>query len=131
MEWISAFKKPPHKVFLVHGEDDAKKALAESIRSSLGYDCIVVEDVSEYDLDGDVRISIQDIKNLVATEEQLYTTKDKLAQIHDELETILYNTNLVIDEDISLQRFIEISNIVLELEKSSLRLGSIVAKEEV
>lgn len=131
MEWISGFKKPPLKVFLVHGEESAKKALAENIKATLGYDCIAVEDVSEYNLDSDERLKLWDTRNLVATEDQLYAVRDKLAQIHDEIETILYNANLVIDERTSVARLHDISNIVLELEKSSIQLGSAVAQEEI
>ncbi len=42
MEWISAYDiKKPDKVFLVHGDDDAMKTLAELINEKLGYsvDC--------------------------------------------------------------------------------------------
>lgn len=131
MEWISGFKTPPHRVFLVHGEESAKKALAETIKATLGYDCVAVEDVSEYNLDNDQRLNLWSTKNLLATEDQLYAVRDKLAQIHDEIETILYNANLVIDERTSVERLQDISNIVLELEKSSIQLGSAVAQEEI
>lgn len=131
LDWLTGFKKMPNKIFLVHGEEESKKGFAAIVKSSLGYDCTVVEDVSEYSLDDDMRIQIDNTRSRVATEETMLKIKDKLARVHDELETILYNTNLVVDEKMTLERISEISNIVLELEKSSIKLGSAVTKEEV
>jgi metallo-beta-lactamase family protein len=38
MEWVSAFKKRPEQIFLVHGEPESAKALAADIKSKLGYE---------------------------------------------------------------------------------------------
>jgi len=131
LEWLSSFKKAPKKVFLVHGEESSKKGFADTVKLALGYDCTIVEDVSEYNLETDVRVSVDDVKNRVASEEQIYKLKDKLSKIHDELETILYHTNLVVDNNTNADKMSEISNIILELEKSSIQLGSAVAQEGV
>ena len=131
LDWLSGFKKMPHKIFLVHGEEESKKGFAAIVKQSLGYDCTVIEDVSEYSLDNDERLEMGDTKGRVFTEEQLLGIKEKLARVHDELETILYNTHLVVDEDMTTDRINEISNIVLELEKNSIKLGSSVTKEKV
>ncbi|MBR0597136.1 MBL fold metallo-hydrolase RNA specificity domain-containing protein [Sinanaerobacter chloroacetimidivorans] len=130
LEWLSGFQRPPKKTFLVHGEESSKTGFSFLVKQTLGYDCIVVEDVSEYNLDEDVRVSLEDVRSRVATEEQMMQVKDKLSRIHDELETILYNTHLAVNDSASGERIREISNIILELEKSSIQLGSTVTKEE-
>ena len=131
LEWLSLFKKMPNKIFLVHGEEESKKEFAAIVKKALGFDCTVIESVSEYSLDDDVRIEINNTSGKDLSEEQMLNIKDKLASVHDELETILYNTQLSVDTDMSLNRISEISNIVLELEKNTIKLGSCVAKEKV
>lgn len=131
LEWLAAFKKPPKRIFLVHGEEDAKKGFADTVKQALGYDCTVVEDVSEYNLISDVRLSIEDTRNRIATEEQMMKVRNQLSKIHDELETILYNTNLAVDKSTTQEKISEISNMVLELEKSSLKLGTVVTKKDI
>lgn len=131
LEWLAAFKKPPKRIFLVHGEEDAKKGFADTVKQALGYDCTVVEDVSEYNLISDVRLSIEDTRNRIATEEQMMKVRNQLSKIHDELETILYNTNLAVDKSTTQENISEISNMVLELEKSSLKLGTVVTKKDI
>ena len=131
LEWISGFRKQPKKIFLVHGEINSKKGFAQTVKLALGYDCTVIEDVSEYNLESDVRLSIEDTRNKVATQEDMAKVKNQLSKIHDEMETILYNTNLAVGGNVTQDRVDEINNIILELEKSSLKLGSAVVKREV
>ena len=131
LDWLSSFIKPPKKVFLVHGEEESKKGFAASVKQALGYDCTVVEDVSEFNLDADLLLSIEDTKNKVATQQQLTDVRNQLSKIHEELEAILYNTNLAVGNGATQDKINEINNVILELDKSSLKLGSAVAKKEV
>ena len=41
--WLRGFSRPPRRTFLVHGEDDARDALAVRIRDELGWDVAVPE----------------------------------------------------------------------------------------
>lgn len=50
LDWLSAFKKAPGRVFLVHGEGDSKRAFAATVKERLGFDCTVVDEVSEFEL---------------------------------------------------------------------------------
>jgi metallo-beta-lactamase family protein len=124
LQWVSSFTKPPKKIFLVHGEEESKLGFAASVKEALGYDCTVINDVSEYDLDCDVRLSIEDVKGRIANEMQISAMKEKLAQIHEELETILYNANLAVSDQSTRNKVHELTNILLELEKSTIQLGS-------
>lgn len=130
LEWLSSFKKPPKKIFLVHGEDEAKESFSNTVKQALGYDCTVVEDVSEYNLDSDRLISMESTRDGVATNEQLETVKNQLSRIHDDLESILYNANLAVGVGATQDEITEISNLILELDKSSLKLGTAVTKKE-
>ncbi len=131
LDWLAAFINPPKKVFLVHGEENSKKGFAETVKLALGYDCTVVEDVSEFNLDSDLLLSIEDTRDKVATQQQLTDVRNQLSKIHDELEAILYNTNLAVGNGATQDKVNEINNIILELDKSSIKLGSAVAKKEV
>lgn len=131
LDWLGSFLTPPKKIFLVHGEENSKKGFAASVKEAYGYDCTVVEDVSEYNLDSDTLLSMEDTKNKVATEQQLMDVRNQLSKIHEEIEAILYNTNLAVGNGATLDKINEINNLILELDKSSLRLGSAVAKNAV
>jgi len=78
LKWLSGFKEPPKKIFLVHGEEEAKKTFANTVKNILNYDCEVVEDVSEYSLDYEKIVSIDDVKSRIDTKEQLIKIKDNL-----------------------------------------------------
>jgi len=131
LEWLSSFMEPPKKVFLVHGEGNSKKAFADTVKLALGYDCTVVEDVSEFNLDSDLLLSVEDTRNKIATQQQLADVRNQLSKVHDDLETILYNANLAVETGTTQDKINEINNIILELDKSSLKLGSAVSKKEV
>lgn len=129
LEWLSGFKKAPHKIFLVHGEDDAKRGFADTVKQTLGYDCTVVEDVSEYNLDEDVMLRIDDLRNKVSAGKQMFRVRDRLSQVRDDFESIIYNTNIVMGECMPEDRLKEISNAILELEKTTMKLGALVTME--
>ncbi|MDO4518509.1 MAG: hypothetical protein Q4B78_04810, partial [Bacillota bacterium] len=57
-------------------------------------------------------------------EKSLNETRDNLFNIRRRLEDIIYNTNLSIDPNTDPQKLAKINNIILELEKSSINLGS-------
>jgi metallo-beta-lactamase family protein len=128
LEWLSGFKKMPRKVFLVHGEEEVKKAFAMTVKQALGYDCTVVEDVSEYNLDAGVIISVEGVKDKVSTGAQISKVRDKLAQIRDEFAAILSNTNIAVEGNIPVEKMNEISNTILDLEKTTIKLGELVTK---
>lgn len=130
LEWLSSFITPPKKIFLVHGEEESKKGFARTVKEVLGYDCTVVEDVSEYDLNSDQLLSIEDTKNRVASQDQLTDVKNQLSKIHEDLEAILYNANLAVGNGRTEEEINEINNLILELDKSSFKLGLAVTKKE-
>lgn len=129
LEWISGFRKKPAKVFLVHGEEEAKEAFAKTVKEALGYDCTVVSGNIEYTLAKDTVISVEEAMVERISPEALRQIKSRISSVHDDLERILYHTQLAVGSGLSPQQIIEIANIVLELEKQTLKLGSAVTLE--
>jgi len=129
LEWISGFRNKPAKVFLVHGEEEAKEAFAKTVKEALGFDCTVVSGNIEYTLAKDTVISVEEAMVERISPEALRQIKSRISSVHDDLERILYHTQLAVGSGLSPQQIIEIANIVLELEKQTLKLGSAVTLE--
>ena len=129
LEWVSGFQKKPGRIFLVHGEEEAKKAFAKTVKDALDIDCTVVRGNTEYTLSKDKVISTEEALDERISPEALRQIKSRISSIHDDLERILYHTHLAMGSDLSPQQIIEIGNIVMELEKHTLNLGSVVARK--
>ncbi len=128
IDWVGGFQKPPYEIFLVHGEQEAKSDLARSIKMAFGYDCIDVQQVSEYTLTKEGQVTREEIATRMASVGTMWKLKKKMFNIHDELETILYNTHLAIN-DLPPEQVSEVNNLILEIEKDLLNIGSIITLE--
>ena len=51
LAWLTAFNKAPEKTFLVHGEEEASRALADKIREHLGWHVEIPEYGQHFELD--------------------------------------------------------------------------------
>lgn len=129
LDWLSGFQIKPHQIFLVHGEEEAKKSFAKTVKEALGYDCTVVHRVSEYTLSHDSIQTEEEILQERTSPEALAAIKSKISSLHDFLETILYNTHLAVGTNLSPEQITEINNILLGLEKNIVNLGSTVTRE--
>ncbi|MBI4856798.1 MAG: MBL fold metallo-hydrolase [Acetobacterium woodii] len=130
LEWLSGFKEQPKKIFLVHGEDEPKKAFANTVKNILGYDCIVVEDVSEYNLDDEEQIILDDLKSQVEVKKQLLEIKDNLEDMHDELDILLTQPGRTIKEIFPQERVEEISSLTRDLEKAYIKIKAIINEKD-
>ena len=43
LSWLSNFKHPPKKVFIVHGEPAANEGLKQKIQDKFGWNCVIPE----------------------------------------------------------------------------------------
>lgn len=59
-----------------------------------------------------------------ASDSEMISIKERIAKVHDNLETILYNTNLAVGTSLSQDQMTQISNIMLEIEKNAINLGA-------
>ena len=130
LEWLKGFRKEPKRIFLVHGEPKAKESFAETVEKELGYHPVVVNGNSEYILEKDELVSADTVMEDAVDEETLNNLRKTLFEIHRSIEDILYNTKLAVGENISGEKMAKINNMVLELEKSTINLGSAISEED-
>ena len=126
--WLAGFEKEPKHIFLVHGETESKEGFAEYVKEKLGYEPIVVRGNSEFILENDELINKEEALKDAMDNEAIEITKNKIADIHRRLETILYNTSLAANTELTPEKLAEINNLVMELEKSSVNLGVAVGE---
>jgi metallo-beta-lactamase family protein len=129
VDWLAGFKQQPKKIFLVHGEEQSKIALAKEIKDTLGYDCTVINGDTEYTLTKDNVVSVDEMKKELVSPEALSLIKKKISSVHNALESILYNAHLAVGNNNTAEKIAEINNIILELEKSTYNLGSVMSAE--
>lgn len=129
LEWLGGFQKEPKHIFLVHGEQESKEAFAETVKKELGFTPIVVQGNSEFILEKNEIVNKEDALRDAMDSEALAEIKKNISDIHRRLEGILYNTHLAVNETLSPEKMAEINNIVLQLEKYSVNLGSAVTEE--
>jgi hypothetical protein len=102
---------------------------AVTVKEKLGYEPIVVRCNSEYVLEKDEIVSMNDAIREEVDTETIDSARNTLSGIHRKIEDILYNANLAIDESLSTEQLIRINNIIQELEKSTINLGAAVTEE--
>ncbi len=127
LAWLKGFRKEPKHIFLVHGEQQAKEDFAETVRKRLGYDPVVVKGNSEFVLEKDEIVSETQAMDDAVDAETVNNIRHNLLAIHRRTEDILYNANLALGGKISKEKLSQINNMVLELEKSTINLGSAVS----
>ena len=130
--WAAAFRQKPKQIFLVHGEHDAKVSFAKLLEEKLGYNPVVVTGNSEFELDLDSAeiLNMESAEKKEAEYEEIQDVRNKIAGIHEEIEHILYNADLAMGNNISEDKMIKINNIVQELAKATVNLGSAVTEED-
>ena len=130
MAWIGGFQQAPKEVFLVHGEPQAKIDLASAIKEKLGYDVVVVNANAEYELEpgtGEMT-GMEEAMAEVIDEKKINDSRHTLFDIRRRLEDIIYNTDLAVTADTPPEKMARINNAILELEKSTVLLGSILTE---
>ena len=128
LHWISGFQTSPKQVFLVHGEEDGKLELAKKITEKLGFDVTPILNYSEYDLEAGA-ITGNSVEEEVITPTKLDDARIKLSNMHDSLDSIIYNSQLAMNKDMPPEKLVEINNRILELEKSLMNLGAKITEE--
>lgn len=129
-EWLSAFKKFPKKVFLVHGEDESKIAFAERIKSELNHVVEVINEVSEFDLAIDKGEPADLLVEKKARCRDIIKLRLKLEKIQSELDSVVNNANSVLDRGLKQDKFEEITNMAIDLEETMINLGTTVTKNK-
>lgn len=130
--WAAGFQKKPKQVFLVHGEEDSKKDFGKLLHDKLGYDPVVVLGNSEFELDMNTAqlLNYEEAAAAGAEDEEIQSVRRQISEIHSDIEKILYNTDLIMGDNISEDKLVKINNIVQELAKATMVLGSAVTEED-
>lgn len=130
IDWLSGFQVEPKQIFLVHGELESKMDFAKTIGEKFKYHPVVVTSNSEFELETGNLLNREDVFFEAMDEEDLADLKDKIGTIKLELDSVLASTQGVIENKVSLEKLHQINNIVLELEKASVNLGSSITGED-
>lgn len=130
--WAAGFQQKPKQVFLVHGEEDSKKDFGKLLHDKLGYEPVVVLGNSEFELDMNTAqiVNFEEAAAAGAEDEEIQAVRRQISDIHSDIENILYNTDLIMGTNISEDKLVKINNIVQELAKATLVLGSAVTEED-
>jgi metallo-beta-lactamase family protein len=131
LDWLEGFQKIPNEVFLVHGEEEAKNEFARTVRETLKFNCTVVKGDMEVTLSKKDVVSVEEIRKEFVAPEALSDIKKRISSIHNALETILYNTHLAVGSDLTPEQVKDINNIIIELEKNTYRIGSVMSRESL
>ncbi len=130
LDWLGGFRKEPKHIFLVHGETQSKLDFASKAKEVFGYDPIVVNGNTEYELETGEILTREDVIREALGQEDVEKLKDKLASIRGEIETVIAGAENAVTGQISPDKLAQINNIVQELEKASLNLGASVLAED-
>ena len=106
IEWVESFTTKPKHLFLVHGETDAKNALAQTIKEQVGIKAIAIHEVCTYEIapegpvvnidagtgtDGDpaksdIPVEADDVNRVLS----------KLSEINENIERLVYEAKLAV-----------------------------------
>lgn len=131
LEWVQGFQKAPQNIFLVHGEEESKTALETLIQETTGFPCTAIHGVTEVDLADASGMTALEAASDMVDAEKVRLVRDKLYGIHDSIEDILYSANLAVGEQIPIEKLVQISNVIMQLEKEAIQLGMAVTKEGI
>ncbi len=129
--WLKGFQKLPKQLFLVHGEPEVKIEFAKTVKEQIGIDAIPVNVNSEYELEesGGIVTKKEAIADAV-DEKRVNEARENLYNVRRRLEDILYNANLSVDKGTDPEKLARINNIIMELEKSVINLGSAISESD-
>ena len=115
----------------MHGEPEVKVEFAKTVKEQIGFDAIPVNVNSEFELetDGGVVTKKEAIADAV-DEKRVNEARENLYNVRRRLEDILYNANLSVNKGTDPEKLARINNIIMELEKSVINLGSVISESE-
>ncbi len=127
--WISHFQKAPSQIFLVHGEESSKRNFAMYISEHLGWGSLPVMGFDEYELAPGVSAAALTAEEDFAGEASVGEIRDRLSDMHNSFEEVLYNASSGVNSGLSAEKLAEIKNAVAALEKDIMSLGAAVTRD--
>ncbi len=136
LKWLGAFKKKPKKLFIVHGEEDAKTDFAKEVEASLSIECIIPRDGEIYELERN-KLSVSEIiKNISSPPRSMQPAEaEKIESLLREIDSVkeLFNNALnltegVLNESVNVEEYNRINNRLIELENAVMNLTILAGK---
>jgi len=128
LDWLGGFQKIPKQIFLVHGEEQSKIDFAKVVQERLGLSTTPIFANSEFELETGELIAQDQVIKEVIDEEGLTNLRSKITDIQKGVDNILAQTDSALSKEMTADKLTQINNILQELEKVSLNLGSTVTK---
>lgn len=133
INWLKGFKVKPKKVFVVHGEPEAKLEFADEITKTLGIDCIVPQYNKIYNISNISDVKEINISRDYTKDDEKYKTVDRERQIKEltndvaELKRLFENAlklteGYINKDDIKSDSLNKINNNIKEIENEILNL---------
>lgn len=137
LDWLGGFEEKPKKVFLVHGEADAKSSFADEIEKTLRLSCIIPEYNKIYDVkkECDVKETVLDEADVSNTKHaanvsQIEDLKKEIEKIKGIFEKTMENAKDYLEGDtVNADKYKDISNTILALENEILNLSMVSTKQ--
>jgi metallo-beta-lactamase family protein len=134
ISWLKHFNTNP-KVFIVHGEDEAKYDFAKEVQETLGLECIVPEYNQVYEIKGK---QIEEVREPRITAESP-VTEERIAELLkglEELKELFEHTLKQIEgrvsndqnDPLTMVKYNQINNILLHLESDFVDLSMLSGK---
>lgn len=130
LKWIRAFTKKPKKIFIVHGESDAKAEFAKTIEAEFSIDCIVPYFAQIYELDknkfsvNELSRNIQEVPDViqVAGAEKIDNLLKDIESVKKLFNNTLYLTQGSLSDNVNVEKYNDIHNRLIELENALMNL---------
>jgi metallo-beta-lactamase family protein len=141
LEWIRGFDKKPKQLFLVHGETEAKEALAQAIAEQTGLRPVVVRGVSAFAVSaqGSDRIAAAESAAAPAAPPENKVEADetgrvlaKLTEINDNIGRLLYEAQTAVKKSAAEgdeAAFAKLKSTVASLENDTMQLAGALTKK--
>lgn len=135
LNWLKGFKEKPCRLFIVHGEGQAKEDFAKEVEQQLGIECIIPEYNEVYEIKGRGQVEcVQVSKERLAAYSRL--SPEHVQQMMEELNEMreMFQHTLgqvqehVSSESISIENYTLINNILLNMKNDIMNLSMLSGK---
>ncbi len=132
LNWLKGFKEKPQNIFIVHGEQSAKENFAKEVKNQLKLNCIIPEYNVAYDIKKnnvvekaireDIKEKAVNIGQRAINEKLLTKLLSEIDEIQKVFETAIDRTKNEINEDMDIEQYKKINNIIIDLENDIINL---------
>ncbi len=130
LKWVKGFTKKPKKIFIVHGEADAKAEFAKTIEAEFSIDCIVPYFAQVYELDKN-KFSVLELTRYIQEFPDAIQAAgaEKIDNLLKDIESVkkLFNNALnltqgSLNDKVNVEKYNDINNRLIELENALMNL---------